>query len=71
MNENMLVQCINTNLGQEQDIQDGSYFLFDSLHAGVESFTIITNSRYNKIKTYDETTDSEVEYHVDSSGFIR
>jgi hypothetical protein len=37
----------------------------------IESISIAHNARYNDLKAYDETTDSEVDFNIDSRGFIR
>jgi hypothetical protein len=71
MNEDKFRQYINTYLVQEQYILDGSYFFFDALPADIESSRVIDNTRYNDLKAYDETTDSEVDFNIDSRRFIR
>jgi hypothetical protein len=55
---------------QELDILDGSYFFFDILLANIELILVVDNIRYNALKAYDETSDSEVDFNIDSRGFI-
>jgi hypothetical protein len=70
INENKLKQYINTYLVQELEILDGSYFFSDSFPADIESISVIDSTRYNILKAYDETADSEVDFNIDSKGFI-
>jgi hypothetical protein len=71
INEDKLKQYIDIYLVQEQYILDGSYFFFDAFSAPIELIKVIDNTRYNNLKAYDETTDSEVDFNFDSRGFIR
>jgi hypothetical protein len=50
---------------------EGSYFFFDALPADIESNRVLINIRSNNFKVYDETTDSDVDFNIDSRGFIR
>jgi hypothetical protein len=41
------------------------------LPADIELIRVIDNTRYNGLKKYDETIDSEVDFNIDSRGFTR
>jgi hypothetical protein len=71
MNVDKLKKPIDTYLVQDQDILDGSYFFFDALPSDIESIKVVDNTRYAGLKAIDETTDSEVDFNIDSRGFIR
>jgi hypothetical protein len=70
MNEDALKQFIGTDLVQEQDILDTSYFFSDALPSDIVSFKVIDNTGYNSLKAYDETIDSEVDYKIDSRALV-
>jgi hypothetical protein len=71
MNEEELKQYILSYLVQEQNILDYSDFFFDAFPADIESIGIVDNTWYNHLKAYHETTDSEVDFNIDSRGFSR
>jgi hypothetical protein len=62
---------MNTYLVEEQETLDGSSFFFDALPVDIELILIVENSRYQSLKTYDQDHKREVEFNLDSRGFIR
>jgi hypothetical protein len=40
------------------------------LTADIESIRIIDNNRDDRLKAYDDTTDSEIDFNIDSRGFM-
>jgi hypothetical protein len=71
MNGHKLKKYINNYLVEEHVRLDCSYFFFYALPADIKSNKIVDNTRYQSLKAYDDDNGSEVDFNIDSRGFIR
>jgi hypothetical protein len=70
LNENTLVEYIDTYLNNENDVLSGSYFFFDAIPADIESIKVIDNTKYRGLKAFDENN-NEINITTDNRGVIR
>jgi hypothetical protein len=70
LNEGKLEEYIDKYLNNESDVLAGSYFFFDAVPADIESIKVIDNSKYHKLKAFDENN-NEIDISIDNRGMIR
>jgi hypothetical protein len=70
LNEGKLEEYIDTYLNNESDVISDSYFFFDAVPADIESIKVIDNTKYPRLKAYDENND-EININIDKRGVIR
>jgi hypothetical protein len=70
LNEGKLEEYIDIYLNNQSDVLDGSYFFFDAIPADIEYIKVIDNTKYRRIKAYDEN-DNEIDIRIDNRGIIR